>query len=74
MLHKTPGVAPHPLAVHPRVPEEVREKIRQTLLQLGKNPTGQALLARIPIKKIGEARMADYTALEKFRLEQYYVK
>lgn len=52
VLHKTPGVAPHPLAVHPRVPEEVREKITQTLLQLGENPIGQALLAKIPIKKL----------------------
>jgi len=73
VLHKTPSVAPHPLAVHPRVPVEVREKVTQTLLEMGKNPIGQALLAKIPIKKIGVASMSDYTALEKFKLEQYYV-
>jgi phosphonate transport system substrate-binding protein len=74
ILHKTPSVAPHPLAVHPRVPVEVREKITTTLLELGKNPIGRALLAKIPVKKIGHASMDDYTALEKFKLERYYVK
>ena len=74
ILHRTPEVAPHPLAAHPRVPEEVRKKIKQTLLQLGDNVIGQSLLAKIPMKKIGSATIADYTALKKFKLEDFYVK
>lgn len=74
VLHKTPNVAPHPLAAHPRVAEKVREKVKQTLLELGGNSIGQSLLSKIPMKKIGPASMADYTPLKKFKLEEFYVK
>ncbi|MCK4865688.1 MAG: phosphate/phosphite/phosphonate ABC transporter substrate-binding protein [Gammaproteobacteria bacterium] len=74
ILHRTPEVAPHPLAVHPRVPVEVREQIKNTFLSLGKNAIGRSLLAKIPMKKVGEASMADYTPLKKFNLEKFYVK
>ena len=73
-LHKTPKVAPHPLAAHPRVPLKIRNKIKHTLLQLGENATGQSLLAKIPIKKIGSASISDYTPLEKFNLNKFHVK
>ncbi|MDH5660482.1 MAG: phosphate/phosphite/phosphonate ABC transporter substrate-binding protein [Gammaproteobacteria bacterium] len=74
VLHRTPEVAPHPFAVHPRVPEEVRKKIKQTLLLLGDNVIGQSLLAKIPMKKIGSAAIEDYTPLKKFQLENFHVK
>ena len=74
ILHKTPSVAPHPLAAHPRVPAEVREKIKNTFLLLGENAIGRSLLAKIPMKKVGEATMSDYTPLNKFNLEKFYVK
>lgn len=74
VLHRTPKVSPHPLAVHPRVSEEVRNKIIETFLLLGKSDTGKSLLSKIPIKKIGTAQMSDYTPLEKFELEKFYVK
>lgn len=74
VLHRTPEVAPHPLAAHPRVPVEVRDKIKNTFLLLGKNEIGRALLAKIPIKKVGEANVADYSPLKKFNLEKFHVK
>lgn len=74
ILHRTPDVAPHPLAAHPRVPVEVREQIKNTFLLLGENVIGRSLLAKIPIKKVGEANMADYTQLKKFNLERFHVK
>lgn len=74
ILHRTPGVAPHPLAAHPRVPVEVREQIKNTFLSLGENVIGRSLLAKIPIKKIGNASMSDYTPVKKFNLEKFYVK
>lgn len=74
VLHQTPSVAPHPLTAHPRVPKEVIKKITQTLLMMGENPIGQALLAKIPIKKIGPASIDDYVPLKKYNLEQFYVK
>lgn len=74
VLLRTPEVAPHPIAAHPRVPEDVRIKIKHTLMQLGNNAIGQALLAKIPMKKIGQADMNDYTPLKKFKLDNFYVK
>lgn len=74
ILHKTPEVAPHPLAAHPRVPEDVRNKIKNTLLELNKNTIGQVLLSKIPMKNIGPARMEDYLPLKKFNLDEFYVK
>lgn len=73
ILHKTPEVSPHPLVVHPRVSVEIREKVKNTLLQLGENDIGRALLSKIPIKQIGSASMTDYTPLKKFKLDKFYV-
>ena len=74
ILHRTPDVAPHPLAAHPRVPVEVREQIKNTFLSLGENAIGRSLLSKIPMKKVGEANISDYTPLNKFNLEKFYVK
>lgn len=74
ILHRTPKVSPHPLAGHPRVPKAVREKIKQAMLKLGENPIGKSLLSKIPMKKIGEASINDYYPLNKFKLDNFYVK
>lgn len=74
ILHRTPDVSPHPFAAHPRIPKETREKVKQTLLELGESSIGKALLSKIPIKKVGEASINDYYPLKKFKLENFYVK
>lgn len=74
ILHRTPKVSPHPLSVHPRIPADVAEKIKNTFLLLGKSETGRSLLSKIPMKKVGEAKISDYTPLKKFNLEKFYVK
>ncbi len=74
ILHRTPEVAPHPLAAHPRVPVEVQNKIKETFLLLGKSEIGRSLLAKIPMKKVGDANMSDYIPLKKFNLNKFYVK
>lgn len=73
VLHKTPKVAPHPLVVHPRVSAKIREEVKRTLLKLGENDIGRALLAKVPIKRVGPATMADYLPLRKFKLDEFYV-
>ena len=74
ILHRTPKVSPHPFSVHPRIPADVAEKIKNTFLLLGKSETGRSLLSKIPMKKVGEAKMTDYTPLKKFNLERFHVK
>jgi len=74
IIHKTREVAPHTLAVHPGVPETVKEAVKAALIKLGQSPEGKALLAKIPIKKLGSATMADYLPLKELGLERFYVK
>ncbi len=73
IIYTTDAVAPHPLTAHPRVPEEVRERIKAAFLELAQTPEGQALLARIPMSQAGEANMEDYQPLREMGLENYFV-
>ncbi|QFY90469.1 phosphate/phosphite/phosphonate ABC transporter substrate-binding protein [Magnetovirga frankeli] len=72
IIHQTEKVAPHPLAALPRVPEEVRQRVTQALLEMGQSPPDQALLARIPMARIGKAELADYQPLLKMDLQRFY--
>lgn len=72
IIYTTQGVAPHPLAVHPRVPEPVVTAVKDALLSLGETQAGKAMLAKIPIKQIGVASMQDYLPLKELNLERYY--
>jgi len=62
----TPPVATHPLAAHPRVPLEAREKVTAAILKMAGDPEGQALLAGVRLAAPVKADYArDYSALEK---------
>lgn len=73
VIHKTQAVSPHPFAALPKVPIEVRNKIRNALLEIGQSKEGQKLLSKIPIKKIGPASMNDYLPLKEMGLERFYL-
>jgi phosphonate transport system substrate-binding protein len=74
VIYKTPEVAPHPLAAHPRIGEETCSEISKAFLQLGNSQADNALLARIPMKQAGQASMDDYEPLRKMGLDKYYVQ
>jgi len=74
IIHATKKVAPHPIAVHPRVPMAVRNAVKLALLKLAKITRGKDLLSKIPIKKIGVATLQDYLPLTKMGLERFYIK
>lgn len=63
ILYRTRSVASHPIAAAPRVPAAVRDRLRDAFLQLGQSEKGRALLAKIPIDRIGNASIADYEAV-----------
>jgi phosphonate transport system substrate-binding protein len=73
IIHKTTPVSPHPFSVHPRISSQLIKKVKSILLSLGKTDKGAALLAKIPIKKVGEASMEDYLPLQKMGLERFFV-
>ncbi|MDE2158443.1 MAG: phosphate/phosphite/phosphonate ABC transporter substrate-binding protein [Burkholderiales bacterium] len=75
VLFQTPGVPPHPLAAHPRVPPAVRERVAQALLGMARDAPGQALLKDIEMNQPVRADYArDYAPLERFGLEKYVVR
>jgi phosphonate transport system substrate-binding protein len=74
VLFETPGVAPHPLCVHPRVPAAVRQALSDAIAGLVNDAAGQGLLKNIFMSKPVKADYArDYQALEQYKLEKYVV-
>jgi phosphonate transport system substrate-binding protein len=72
VLYSTPPVASHPLAAHPRVPEEVRERVKAALLKLDRDPAGHKLLAAVELEHIQPADFQrDYAPLERLKLDRY---
>ncbi len=74
ILYTTQKVSPHPFAVHPRVPKNDAAKVKQALLAMGQQEKQNAMLKKIPMKKIGSASMTDYEPLNKLGLMEFYVK
>jgi len=74
VIYTTPKVAPHPVAVHPRVAEDVQNAIREAFLMMAQTSQGRELLAQIPVTQMGRATLADYTSLLQLGLEKYYVE
>jgi phosphonate transport system substrate-binding protein len=74
ILYETPPSAPHPLAVHPRVPKEVRKKFFTAFLKLSKREDLKPYFNNIQIPNPIEADyVRDYKPLEKLKLEKYVV-
>ena len=72
ILYTTPGIPPHPLIAHPRVPKEVRDAVTRSLLGMANDEAGRKLLARVKLNSPIEADFErDYSALEKLGLEKY---
>ena len=72
VIYETPGVAPHPLAYHPRVPEHVAAKVTTAMIEMATSEEGKKLLAGIPMTKPGTATREDYQPLVDLKLEEFY--
>lgn len=71
IVYETSKVSPHPLASHPRVPANIVEKVQKVFLQMGESDDGKQKLAKIPMKKVGPATLADYKDLDALGLEMF---
>lgn len=72
ILYRTEKVPPHPMVVHPRVEQSVRDELVDAFIRMGEAEQGQTLLGKIPIRKIGAARLQDYDVLRGMGLDAYY--
>jgi phosphonate transport system substrate-binding protein len=74
ILHTTQGFPSHPVAVHPRVAQTVRETVRQAFLDMADTEEGKRLLSRVPIKRLVSTSLHEYDGLRKLDLESFWVK
>lgn len=74
VIHTTTPVSSHPIAVHPRVKEDVKNAIVNAIIKLSNTNEGQKLLSKIPIKKIGTTTLDDYSSLNAMHLERFYAE
>lgn len=72
VIYETPGVAPHPLFAHPRVPKMVRQAVIAATLKLNDNDEGRALLKKLRITKpVAADYDQDYRMIEPIVFEMY---
>ena len=74
ILYETRRMPPHPIAAHPRVPADIREKVQQAFIEMAATELGAEMLANIPIQEAILAELADYKDLGEWGLENYFVQ
>lgn len=72
VLYTTRAMPSHPVAAHPRVRKEDREKVRRAFLAMGREPAGRELLSKVPILEIMPVTMGDYLVMVEWGLERYW--
>ena len=74
VIYTTPPLAPHPIAVHPRVPMAVRKQMTDALLALAQDPATKGLMAGIQMPNPVTANYArDYAPFERLNIEKFVV-
>lgn len=73
ILYTTRAMPAHPIAAHPRVKPDVREQVRQAVLEMSATPAGRALLDGIPMPSPVSASIEDYLVMRKWGLDNYWV-
>lgn len=74
VIFQTPEQASHPVSAHPRVPDALKKKLTQALLDLTKDEAGRALLHNIRTSSPVLANYErDYRSLDKLNLKKYLV-
>jgi len=74
VLYETPAYTPHPIATHPSVSLEVRERFLKAIVKLSQDEEGQKLLDGINLHKPQAVNYAKhYKVLESLQLEKFLV-
>ncbi|MDI3324600.1 phosphate/phosphite/phosphonate ABC transporter substrate-binding protein [Pontibacterium granulatum] len=72
VIHRTGEMPSHPVVVHPRVPLEVRQALKDVMLALAQTEKFQTLLRNVPVYQLGPASFSDYQPLLQLGLDAYY--
>jgi phosphonate transport system substrate-binding protein len=74
ILYTTRAMPSHPIAAHPRIRPEIRDKVKKALLDIADTAAGRALLADVPLRTPIATNLDDYVAMRKWGLETYWVE
>jgi phosphonate transport system substrate-binding protein len=74
ILYRTERLAPHPFTAHPRVATNIRTQVQQALLDFAATSRGQAMLAKVPIERLGVASYEDYAPIARLGLDRFYLQ
>ncbi|HED15536.1 MAG TPA: phosphate/phosphite/phosphonate ABC transporter substrate-binding protein [Gammaproteobacteria bacterium] len=74
IIQTATGIPTHPVAAHPRVPVEHRERVQKAFLAMAKTAQGKKLLDRIPMYKPVRTDMRTYKVISAMGFEKYYIK
>ena len=73
ILYTTRAMPSHPIAVNPRINYGVQSRVKNALLDMGKNKAGKLLLSEIPMESPVSASLNDYLELRNWGLDHYWV-
>ena len=68
ILWVSDGYTPHAFAVHPRVPQDVVDKLQQAMLNMDSDPTGKLLLKSVRLKGIERGRNEEWDDVRALNL------
>lgn len=72
VIYTTRSCPSHPVAAHPRVSKDDREKVRNALLDMSATRGGKEMLQRIPVRQMIPVNYDDYAILRKWGLDKYW--
>jgi len=51
IIYTSPGIQPHPIMAHPKVPKEIQQAVQKAILDLDKSENGKGILKKIKLQK-----------------------
>lgn len=72
VLYETPGLSPHPISVHPRVPLALTTAVKTATLKLQTTEEGRTMLKSLKLQKpVAADFIRDYQFIEELALKMY---
>ncbi len=72
IIYTTRSFPSHPVAVHPRVPKYIREKVKNALLSMNNEPECRARIKSVPVERFIPVKYEDYAVMSSWGLEKYW--
>lgn len=72
VIYTTRSCPSHPIVAHPRIPPEVRKKVRDALLAMSETEESRALLRKVPAEQLIPVTYDDYAVMRDWGLEKYW--